>query len=39
VNGYPRQSPWWRDGLVWSCLGLVGLGILVGFAVGTVVTW
>jgi len=36
---YPRTYHWWQDGLVWSCLGLVALGVLIGVAVTTVVTW
>jgi len=36
VNGYPRLSPWWRDGLVWSCIGLVLMGVLAGLAIGVV---
>jgi len=36
---YPRSYRWWQDGLVWSCLGLVAMGALVGFAVAMVVTW
>jgi len=36
MNGYPRSSPWWRDGLVWSLVGVILLGVLVGIAVGKV---
>lgn len=35
----PHAARWWRDGLIWSCIGLVALGILIGVAVGTVVAW
>ena len=33
----PPRTRWWRDGLVWSCIGLTAMGGLVGFAIGTVV--
>jgi len=33
---YPRSSPWWRDGLIWSVAGLVSIGVLVGLAIGSV---
>jgi hypothetical protein len=37
VTYYPNPHPWWRDGLIWSVIGCVALGILVGFALGTIV--
>lgn len=32
-----QQAPWWRDGLVWTVVLLVAIGVLVGLAIGSVI--
>ena len=36
ITKVERQPPWWRDGLVWSVLGLMACALIVGLAIGSV---